>query len=56
MARYYTNQLIEMLDDGLLDKDRVINACLCYMSEDDVQDMMERNGYIEEEDEEDEEE
>jgi hypothetical protein len=45
-----------MIDDGLLDKDTVINACLSYMSESDVQDMMESNEFIEEEEDEDEEE
>ena len=37
-----------MIDDGLIDRDLVINACLKYMSEDDVQDMMEANEFIEE--------
>jgi hypothetical protein len=40
--------LLEMIDDGLLDRDTVITACLKYMSEDDVQDMMEANEFIEE--------
>ena len=40
--------LLEMIDDGLIDRDLVINACLKYMSEDDVQDMMEANEFIEE--------
>ena len=48
MTRYYTNMLLEMIDDGLLDRDTVITACLKYMSEDDVQDMMEANEFIEE--------
>ena len=48
MTRKYTNQLLEMIDDGLLDRDTVIMACLKYMSEDDVQDMMEANEFIEE--------
>jgi len=46
--RKYTNMLLEMIDDGLIDRDLVINACLKYMSEDDVQDMMEANEFIEE--------
>jgi hypothetical protein len=45
-----------MIENGLLDKDTVINACVNYMSEDDVRDMMESNEFIEEEEEEDEEE
>jgi predicted transcriptional regulator len=56
MTRQYTNQLLEMIENGLLDKDIVINACVNYMSEDDVRDMMESNEFIEEEEEEEEEE
>ena len=56
MSREFTNKLYDMIDDGLLDKDTVITACLKYMSEDEVKDMMEINEFIEdEEDEEDEE-
>ncbi len=46
--RKYTNMLLEMIDDGLIDRDLVITACLKYMSEDDVQDMMEANEFIDE--------
>lgn len=56
MAREYTNKLLEMVDEGLLDKDTVIMACLKYMSESDVQDMMEANEFILEDEEEDEDE
>jgi hypothetical protein len=49
MSRYYTNMLLEMIENGLLDKDNVIMACIKYMSEDDVKDMMEHNEFIEEE-------
>ena len=48
MSRNYTNQLLEMIEDGLLDRDTVIMACVKYMSESDVQDMMEANEFIEE--------
>ena len=48
MTRFYTNMLLEMVDDGILDKDTVIMACLKYMSEDEVQDMMEANEFIDE--------
>ena len=51
-ARYYTNKLLEMIEDGLFDKDDVIMACVKYMSEDDVEDMMKCNDFIEDEDEE----
>ena len=53
MSRKYTNELLEMIENGLLDKDTVIMACVKYMSEDDVKDMMEYNDFIEEESEED---
>ena len=39
MAREATNQLLEMIEDGALDRDTVIMACIKYMSEDDVRDM-----------------
>lgn len=55
MSREYTNKLLEMLDEGLLDKDAVIMACVKYMSEDEVRDMMEANEFLIEEDEDDEE-
>lgn len=51
MAREYTNKLLEMVEEGLLDKDMVIMACVKYMSEDDVRGMMEANEMVEEEDE-----
>ena len=35
-----------MVDEGLLDRDNVIMACVKYMSEDDVQDMMEHNEFV----------
>jgi hypothetical protein len=53
--REYTNKLLEMVEEGLLDKDMVIMACVKYMSEDDVKGMMEANEMIEEEDEDEEE-
>ena len=49
MTREYTNKLLEMVEEGLLDRDMVIMACVKYMSESDVQDMMESNEMIEEE-------
>jgi len=55
-ARHYTVKLGDMIDEGLISKDLVINACLSYMSEDDVRDMMEANDMIEEEEEDEEEE
>jgi hypothetical protein len=52
--REYTNKLLEMVEEGLLDKDMVIMACVKYMSEDDVKGMMEANEFIMEEEEEEE--
>ena len=51
MSREYTNKLLEMVEEGLLDKDQVIMACVKYMSEDEVRDMMEANEFLEHEDE-----
>ena len=53
--REATNKILEMVEDGLLDRDQVIMACLKYMSEDDVADMARANEFFYEEDEEDEE-
>lgn len=46
MVRKYTNKLIEMIDDMILDREIVIIAFVKYMSEDDVKDMMEKNEFI----------
>lgn len=48
MTREFTNRLLEMVEDGLLDRDTVIMACVKYMSEDDVRDMMFANDFVEE--------
>ena len=42
-----TNKLLEMIENGEISKDTVIMACVKYMSEDDVADMMEANEMIE---------
>lgn len=52
MARKYTNKLWEMIEDGLISQETALTACLKYMSEDDVKDMMEHNEFIVEDDEE----
>ena len=52
--REYTNKLLEMVEEGLLDKDMVIMACVKFMSEDNVKDMMEANEMIEDEEEDEE--
>ncbi len=54
-TRKVTNKLLELIEEGVLDPQMVINACLCYMSEDDVADMAHANELLEEEEEEEEE-
>tara|TARA_B100001094_G_scaffold56916_1_gene52396 strand:+ start:87 stop:254 length:168 start_codon:yes stop_codon:yes gene_type:complete len=55
MSRQATDKILEMVEEGILDKDTVIMSCLKYMSEDDVADMAHSNEFfINEEDEEDE--
>ena len=56
MTRKFTNMILEAIEDGMLDRDTVIMACLKYMSEDDVKDMAEANEFFPEEDEEEEDE
>lgn len=53
-ARKFTNELWEMIENGLLSHETVLTACLKYMSEDDVKDMMECNEFILDEDNDDE--
>ena len=48
MSREYTNKLLELVEEGMLNKDDVIMACVKYMSEDDVEDMMRCNDFIDE--------
>lgn len=55
-SREFTNKILEAVEEGMLDKDTVIMACLKYMSEDQVRDMAEANCFFEHEEEEDEEE
>ena len=54
-VRQATNRVLEMVEEGILDKDTVIMSCLKYMSEDDVADMAQMNEFFinEEEDEDD---
>ena len=53
MTRQATNRLLEMVEEGILDRDSVILACVNYMSEDDVADMCHANEFFEEDDEND---
>ena len=56
MTRQATDKILEMVEQGILDRDTVIMSCLKYMSEDDVADMAHANEFFinEEEDEENE--
>ncbi len=51
MSQEYTDKLLEMVEEGLLDKDLVIMACVKYMGETNVKAMMEANEFFEDEDE-----
>lgn len=44
--REYTNKLLDMIEDGLIDSKSVVLMCLSYMSEDEVQDMMVDNDLV----------
>jgi len=48
MTREATNKILEMVEEGILDRDTVIMAALKYMSEDDVADMAHANEFFEE--------
>ena len=53
-VRKNTNRLLEMVENGEVDKYTVILMCVKYMSEDDVTDMMRLNELLEEDEEDDE--
>lgn len=43
MTREYTNKLLEAMAEGVLSAESIVEMCLCYMSEDDVKDMVVSN-------------
>lgn len=49
MVREYTKKIIELVDEGLLDRDAMIRDLLNYMSESDVKDFYESLGLDEDE-------
>jgi hypothetical protein len=49
--RQATTRLLEMIEEGLIDRDTVITAALKYMSEAEVEDMCQHNQFFEDEDE-----
>ena len=44
--RQATNHLLYLIEEGVLDKDQVIMACVKYMSEADVADMCDANEFF----------
>lgn len=54
-SRRYTTELLDMVEQGLVDKDSLIADLLGWMSESDVAEFARRNDYIQDLDEEDEE-
>ena len=46
MTRQATDKILEMVEQGILDKDTVIMSCLKYMAEDDVADMAHSNEFF----------
>lgn len=53
MTRQVTEQILEDIENGILDKDQVIMAALKYMSEDEVADMAHINEFFPEDEDED---
>ena len=53
MERKITNQILEMIEEGILDPRAVVKACLCYMDEADVADMARAEDLISDDDEDD---
>ena len=41
--RQHTNRLLDMIDQGVLDPANVVTMCVKWMSEDDVEGMMDAN-------------
>lgn len=46
-ARFYTIQLLDLVESGVLNKDRMIYDLLGYLSEAEVEDFMRKNDYME---------
>ena len=55
-SRRYTTELLDMVDQGVIDKDSLIADLLGWMSEDDVAEFARRNDYIQNDPDEDEDE
>ena len=50
MVRQNTNALLELVEDGVLDPVWVVTACLKWMSDREVGEMAEANGFLSTED------
>lgn len=50
-ARKYTSQLLDLVDEGVIDKDNLILDLLGWMSESEVEEFCRRNEYITDEEE-----
>lgn len=50
-----TKRVLEAIEEGILDRDTVLLAALNHLSEDDVREMCEANGFLELDDDEEEE-
>ena len=46
-ARYHTLQMLELVEEGIVDKDQLIQNLLLYLSEQDVEDFMRQYEYDE---------
>lgn len=53
-ARQATNEIIELAEEGIISWETLAMACLSYMSEDEVREMGEGEGFLFEEDDDDE--
>lgn len=47
MSREYTNELLDMVNDGLLDAEKVLLSLVSYLSEDEVKDFCLNGDYSE---------
>lgn len=54
-SRKYTTALLDMVEQGVVDKDSLIQDLLGWMSEDEVKEFARRNDYLQDDPEDDEE-
>ena len=46
MAREYTSRLLELVEEGMFDKDLLIEALANWMSENDVRELVQAEGWV----------